>query len=106
MGKKIAIIVVALVVVIAGIVFIPQVVNKCDNCGETIIGTGFYKIGDDYQNIISDVLDDGELSATSADKNSTYCEACINELSETVENYSLGIIDINIEDLKRPLFGE
>lgn len=104
MAKKIAVIVVALAVVIAGVVFIPKVVNKCDNCGETIMGTGYYKIGEDYQSIISDVLDDGILSAASADKNSVYCETCINELSETVENYSLGIIDINIEDLKRPLF--
>lgn len=104
MGKKIAIIVVALVVVIAGVVFIPAVVNKCDNCGETIIGTGYYSLGDDYKAIISDVTEDGELSAQSADVNTTFCEDCINELSETVENYSLGIIDIDIESLKRPLF--
>ncbi len=104
MGKKIAIVVVALVVIIAGIVFIPAVVNKCDNCGETIMGTGYYSLGEDYQAIIADVLDDGKLATESADTNSTVCEDCINELSETVENYSLGIIDIDIEALKRPLF--
>lgn len=102
MGKKIAIIVVALVVVIAGVVFIPAVVNKCDNCGETIIGTGYYSLGGDFWNKVGDGAKDGKLTLDSADKNSTVCEACFNEQSE--KNNLFGMIEINIEDFKRPLF--
>lgn len=52
--KKIIAIVVAAVIVLAGVIFIPRLAHTCDDCGEFFVGTGY------KPNIVSDLLNDEE----------------------------------------------
>ncbi len=43
--RKITTIVVAVILVLviaAGVIFVPRLVHRCDNCGKMFVGTGYY----------------------------------------------------------------
>ena len=52
--KKIIAFAVVLVIIVAGVVFVPKLAHKCDDCGKFFVGTGY------EPNIVSDLLNDEE----------------------------------------------
>lgn len=52
--KKIIALVIIFVIIVAGVVFVPKLAHKCDDCGEFFVGTGY------KPNVVSDLLNDEE----------------------------------------------
>lgn len=82
--KKIISIVLAVVVIAAGIVFIPRLAHTCDDCGKFFIGTGY------EPNIVSDLLSENEQ---------IICRECAEK-----QHAVTVIIGKSVEDYKRKLF--
>lgn len=82
--KKIAIIAVAVVVLVSGIIFVPRLVHKCDDCGDIFIGTGY------KANVVSDLFSKDEQ---------IICKEC----AETQHALSIAL-GKSVEDFKRGLF--
>lgn len=82
--KKIVIFAVAVVVLVSGIVFVPRLVHKCDDCGEILIGTGY------KANVVSDLFSKDEQ---------IICKDCAED------QHALSIaLGKSVDDFKRGLF--
>ena len=82
--KKIISLAVIVVIVIAGIVFVPKVVHTCDDCEKFFIGAGY------EPNIVEDLLSSEEQ---------IICKKCAEE------QHALSIaMGKSVEDFKRDLF--
>lgn len=90
--KKIIIIIVAVAVVAAGIVFLPRLIHGCDECGKFFLGTGY------EPNLVSDIVSD-ILDPDAEDK--IICKEC----AEEQHAVAIGL-GSSVDDFKLPLFGE
>ena len=82
--KKIISLVVVVAIVVAGIVFIPEIAHTCDDCEKFFIGAGY------EPNIIEDLL---------SDEDQIICKACAEE------QHALAIAaGKTLDDFKRDLF--
>ena len=82
--KKIISLAVIVVIVIAGIVFVPKVVHTCDDCEKFFIGAGY------EPNIVEDLLSSEEQ---------IICKKCAEE------QHALSIaMGKSVDDFKRDLF--
>ena len=82
--KKIISLAVIVVIVIAGIVFVPRVVHTCDDCEKFFIGAGY------EPNIVEDLLSSEEQ---------IICKKCAEE------QHALSIaMGKSVDDFKRDLF--
>lgn len=82
--KIISIAIVVVVVIIAGVVFIPRLAHTCDDCGEFFIGTGY------EANVVSDLFSKDEQ---------IICKDCAEK--QHAVTIALGK---SVEDYKRKLF--
>ncbi|MBR7133797.1 MAG: hypothetical protein IKD04_09735 [Clostridia bacterium] len=82
--KKILLFAVILVIVVAGVVFVPKLAHKCDDCGDFFVGAGY------KPNIVSDLLNDEEQ---------IICKDC----AEKQHALSLAVGG-DVEEFKRDLF--
>lgn len=73
------------IVVILLIVFVPRLVHKCDDCGETFVGTGY------EANVVAEFLED--------ENDQIICEKCAEK------HHALSILGgKTLDDFKRGLF--
>ena len=87
-GRLIALVVVIALLITSGIVFIPRLVHRCDNCDKLFVGTGY------YANVVSNTL-----SSLQGNEDKILCRDC----AET--NHALEILaGKSLEDFRRPLF--
>ena len=90
LGRLIAVILVAAILVGLAVVFGPRLLHSCDNCGDFFVGTGY------YTNIISSTLAD-----LTGGEDKVLCVDC------AAKDHALAIAaGQSIEDFKRPLFEE
>ena len=87
-GRIIALVVALAIVVGCGIVFIPRLVHRCDNCDKLFVGTGY------SANVVTNTWS----SLTGKDEK-ILCRDCA-EKSHKIEI----IAGKSIDDYKRPLF--
>lgn len=86
--KIVAIVLAAAILVSAGIVFIPRLVHRCDNCDSTFVGTGY------YANVVTDFL-----TAVTGEEEKLLCKDC------AMQEHGLAIAaGKSLKDFKRPLF--
>lgn len=82
--KKIISIVFVVVIVAAGIVFVPKLVHTCDDCGKFFIGAGY------EPNVLSDLVTDEEQ---------IICKDCAED------QHAIGIaMGKSLNDFKRNIF--
>ena len=82
--KKIISLFVVLIIVVTGIIFVPKIVHKCDDCDKTFFGTGY------KPNIVDNLL-------SSEDK--IICKECAEK------QHALSIaMGKTVDDFKRDLF--
>lgn len=87
-GRLIAFVVVIALLIISGIVFIPRLVHRCDNCDKLFVGTGY------DANVVSNAL-----SSMQGNDDKILCREC----AET--NHALEILaGKSLDDFRRPLF--
>lgn len=82
--KKIISVVAVVLVIIAGIVFVPKITHTCDDCGKFFIGTGY------EPNVVADLLSSDEQ---------IICKDCAEK------QHALSIaVGKSLDDFKRGLF--
>ncbi len=82
--KKIGALIVLVVIVAAGVVFIPRITHNCDDCGRFFIGSGY------EPNVVEGLL---------ADEEQTICKGCAEE------QHALAILmGKSVNDFKKDLF--
>ena len=82
--KKIGSKILVLAIIAAGVVFGPELIHKCDDCGRTFVGTGY------EPNVIEDYLSEEEQ---------IICESCARE------QHKLSLaIGKELDEFKRELF--
>lgn len=82
--KKFISLIIAIVVIVAGIVFVPKLVHTCDDCEKLFIGAGY------EPNIVEDLL---------SSKEQIICKKCAKE------QHALAIaMGKSLDDFKRDLF--
>lgn len=82
--EKIVVIAVAVIVLVSGIIFVPRLSHKRDDCGNVFIGTGY------KANVVSDFFSKDEQ---------IICREC----AETQHALSIAL-GKSVEDFKRELF--
>lgn len=83
----VAVIVVAIIAVLA-FIFVPKLVNECDNCGETFVGTGY------EPSVLSDAV---EMFGGEGEE--IICESCAED------EHALAILaGHTLDEYKLPLF--
>lgn len=88
--KRTAILVGILLVLViaAGVVFVPRLVHRCDNCGKLFVGTGY------YPNVVTSTIAD-----LTAQEEKILCGDCARE------DHALSLVaGKSIEEFRRPLF--
>ena len=85
MTKKIILIAVAAVVVISGVLFVPRLIHKCDDCGDVFLGTGY------TANVVSDLFskDDQIICRECAEKQHALSIA----FGKSVDDFKRGLFD-------------
>lgn len=82
--KKIISIVAVIVIIVAGVIFVPKLVHKCDDCGKTFVGAGY------EANVVSELMSDDEK---------ILCKDCAKD------NHAVEIaLGKSLDDFKRPIF--
>ncbi len=82
--KKLFSLILVVIIVIAGIVFVPKIAHKCDDCEKFFIGAGY------EPNVVEDLLSDTEQ---------IICKECAEE------QHALAIaVGKSVEEYKRDLF--
>lgn len=83
--KKIVIAIVVVLVLVSGIIFVPRLVHKCDDCGKLFVGTGY------KANIASDILSEDEQ---------IICKKCAEEqhalsitFGKSVKDFKIGLFE-------------
>lgn len=82
--KKLISLILIVVIIAAGIVFVPKLVHKCDSCDETFFGAGYEPAA------VVDLL---------SDKESVICKECAEK--QHIIEIGLGK---SVEDFKKDLF--
>lgn len=82
--KKVIALIVAVVLIAAGIVFIPKIAHTCDDCGKLFVGTGY------EPNIVEDFV---------SEKEQIICKECAEK--QHAISIALGK---SVDDFKRDLF--
>lgn len=86
--KIIAIVLIAAILIGAGVVFVPRLVHHCDRCNKFFIGTGY------YANALSDAL-----STLQGKDGKILCSECAQD------EHALEILaGKTLDDFRRPLF--
>lgn len=87
--KKFGALLLVVVLVIAGVIFVPELVHSCDDCGEVFVGTG-YKPGV-LSDLASDLLTGKEMEII--------CRSCAEK------QHALGsLVGKDLDEYKRKLF--
>ena len=87
--KKLGAWILVAALVVAGVVFVPELVHTCDACGEVFVGTG-YKPGV-LSGLASELLSDKEMDVV--------CRDCAEK------QHALGaLVGKDLDDYKRKLF--
>lgn len=87
-GKIIAIVVAAAIIISAGVVFVPRLVHHCDRCNKLFVGTGY------YGNVLTNTM-----SSLQGRNNKILCSECARD-DHAVEIFAGKTLD----DFRRPLF--
>ena len=83
--KKILALVLVAVIVVAGIVFVPELAHTCKDCGKFFVGTGY------EPNVVADLFTDDDY---------LLCKDC------AITSHAAAILlGKSVEDFRRPLFG-
>ena len=84
MKKTIIIAVVAVILIVAGVIFLPRLLHNCDECGKFFVGTGY------KTNVVADFISSDDI---------TICEDC------AAAQHSISTsIGATLDDFKKPLF--
>lgn len=87
-GKIVAVVLVAAILIGAGVVFVPRLCHRCDNCDSAFVGTGY------YANVVTDFI-----TAISGNEDKILCKDC------AMQEHALAIAaGKSLKDYKRPLF--
>lgn len=89
--KKIVSVIVVLAIVAAGVVFVPKLVHKCDDCGEVFVGVGYEPMA------LSDLAADLNLTDKEME---VICEECAEKhhaaallLGKELDEFKLKLFD-------------
>lgn len=86
--KVVTVLLVIVLLVSAGIVFVPRLVHQCDKCAETFVGTGY------YANVVTDLITD-----LTGRENKILCREC------AMREHALAIAaGASLKDYQRPVF--
>lgn len=86
--RVIAIVVIAAILIGAGVVFVPRLVHHCDRCNKLFIGTGY------YANILTNTM-----SSLQGNDGKILCSECARN-DHAIEIFAGKTLD----DFRRPLF--
>ena len=83
--KKFIWLAVAVVIIVAGIIFVPKLVHECDDCEEIFFGTGY------EPNVLSDLFskEDQIICKECAEKQHAITLA----LGKTLDDFKIGLFD-------------